>query len=384
MNIKRFLFTILAVAVATATFAGTKSQESFNDGWRFHKGAAEGAEQVSYDDSKWRSLDLPHDWAIEGPFSEEYNARCGGLPYHGTGWYRKSFFVKPSEEGRVVNITFDAAMSNSTVWVNGVEVGSRPFGYVGFKYDISKYLKYGEQNVIAVRLTPEDYSSRWYPGAGLYRNVWLSSDFKTHIPQWGTFVTTPTVTDKLAVVQVETEVQNDSSSDQTVTLNYAIISPENKVVAKRSETLFVKANSTAMAGVWIDVKEPKRWDVETPNLYKVSIKMLSRDTPIDESETTFGIRTITYDPDGIYINGEMVRFNGVCLHHDNGPLGGAQYDRADERKLQIMKEMGANAVRTAHNPPSPEFMDLCDKLGLYVLVETFDMWRVQKTPQDYS
>lgn len=357
---------------------------SFNDDWQFYKGIAEGAEQPTYDVSKWRTLDLPHDWAIEGPFSVEYNARCGGLPYHGTGWYRKEFFVKPSEEGRVINIIFDAAMCNSTVWVNGEEVGHRPFGYVGFKYDISKYLKYGERNTIAVRLVPEDYSSRWYPGAGLYRNVWLSSDFATHIPHWGTYVTTPTVSDKLAVVQVETDIQNTSSLDQTLTLNYVIKSPDNKVVAKKSETVFVKGNSTAKGGMWFDIKEPKRWDCDNPNLYKVTTKVLSRDTPIDESETTFGIRTITYDPDGIYINGKMVRFNGVCLHHDNGPLGGALNVRADERKLQIMKQMGANAVRTSHNPPSPEFMDLCDRLGLYVLVETFDMWRVQKTPQDYS
>ncbi len=384
MNIKKQLLTLLSLVIATTSMAGTKSLVSFNDDWHFFKGRVDGAEQVSYDDSQWRKLDLPHDWAIEGPFSVEYNARCGGLPYHGTGWYRKEFYVKPSDEGRVINIVFDAAMNNSTVWVNGVEVGHRPFGYVGFRYDISKYLKYGENNTIAVRLTPEDYSSRWYPGAGLYRNVWMCVDFPTHIPQNGTYITTPTVTDKNAVVQVETDIENSSSSDQTITINYAITSPDNKVVAKKSEEVFVKANSSTKAGIWMDVKSPKRWDAENPNLYTLSTKVLSRDTPIDESETQFGIRTITYDPDGIYINGEKVRFQGVCLHHDNGPLGGALNVRADERKLQIMKEMGANAIRTSHNPPSPEFMALCDKLGFYVLVETFDMWRVQKTPQDYS
>ncbi|MFI3249110.1 MAG: glycoside hydrolase family 2, partial [Rikenellaceae bacterium] len=291
----QFLLFLLSV-ITSSTIAGTNSLVSFNDDWHFHKGIAEGAEQTTFNDDDWRVVDLPHDWAIEGPFSVEYNARCGGLPYHGTGWYRKEFFVNPSEEGRVINIIFDAAMCNSTVWVNGVEVGHRPFGYVGFKYDISSYLKYGDKNTIAVRLMPEDYSSRWYPGAGLYRNVWLSSDFKTHIPHWGTYVTTPTVTDKLAVVQVETEVQNSSSLDQEITLNHTITSPENKVVATKSETIFVKGNSTTTGGMWFDIQDPQRWDCDNPNLYTVTTKMLSRDTPIDQSETTFGIRTITYDP----------------------------------------------------------------------------------------
>ncbi len=383
-KIKSFVAAICALFCVVSLSARSMTLDLFNDNWQFQIGAAEGAEVPQYDDSQWRRVNLPHDWAIEGPFSEEYNARCGGLPYHGTAWYRKSFDIKPSEAGRVINIIFDAAMSNSTVWVNGHELGHRPFGYVSFKYDISKYLNYGGRNVVAVRLQPEDYSSRYYPGAGLYRNVWLCSDFPVHIPHWGTYVTTPTITDAKAVVQVETDVENRADSAQQMTLNYSVVAPNGKVVAKKSEVVDIAANSKAKGGVWMDVKSPEIWDIDTPNLYKLITKAFVGSTLVDEAETTFGIRSITYDPDGFYLNGRKMRFQGVCLHHDNGPLGGALYERADERKLQIMKDMGANAIRTAHNPTSSEFLDLCDKLGLVVLVEAFDMWRYPKTPQDYS
>ncbi len=384
MKRTKLLLIITALFSVLTVSAGTKSLKSFNEGWQFYRGIAEGAEQVDYDTSEWRDLDLPHDWAIEGPFSSEYNARCGGLPYHGTGWYRKEFDVSFAQEGRITNIIFDAAMNNATVWVNGVEVGRRYFGYVGFKFDITKYLKYGDKNVIAVRLTPEDHSSRWYPGAGLYRNVWISSDMPTHIPHWGTYVTTPTVTDAKAVVQVETQIKNDSDSEQPLTVQYEIIAPNDKVVAKKMDKITIAANSQKKIGIYMDVLKPLRWDLETPNMYTLKTKVVSHKATIDESETPFGIRQIAYDKDGFYLNGRKIKFNGVCIHHDNGPLGGELYERADERKIQIMKDMGANAIRTSHNPAAPEFLDLCDRMGMLVLCEMFDMWRVPKVPQGYS
>ncbi len=385
MNRLRFYISTVALAFCTMVAnAGTQSLKSFNEDWQFYNGIAQGAESVDYDSSQWRELDLPHDWAIEGEFSSDYNARCGGLPYHGTGWYRKEFFVKRSEEGRVINIIFDGAMSNSTIWINGEMVGERKFGYVGFKFDISKYLKYGEDNIIAVRLMPEDHSSRWYPGAGLYRNVWITSDLPTHIPHWGTFVTTPTVTDQNAVVQVETEIQNSSLSQQPLTIEYQVISPNNKVVAKKSEKVVIEPSTTKKFGIYMDVAKPMKWDIETPNMYTLSTKVIVHHTAIDESVTPFGIRHIAYDRDGFYLNDRKIRLNGVCIHHDNGPLGGALYERADERKIQMMKDMGANAIRTSHNPPSPEFLDLCDRMGMLIVCEAFDMWRISKTPQDYS
>ena len=359
---KQTLLTFLLIFSSLYSYAGTSTLKSFNEDWKFYKGKQQGAESPSFDDSQWRTLDLPHDWAIEGPFSIDYNARAGGLPFHGTAWYRKEFFIKASEEGRIINLIFDAAMSNSTVWVNGKELGFRPFGYIAFKYDISEHIKYGAKNTVAVRLQPEDHSSRWYPGAGLYRNVWISSDCKAHIPHWGTFITTPTVTKALAVAQVETEIENKFPTPQNLTIQYTLYNKDNKLVAKQTEEIAIAPKSTVKAGCFLNIKNPLLWDIENPHLYTLKTKMLSRDTPIDETITTFGVRRITWDPDGFYLNGQRIRFNGVCLHHDNGPLGGAVYKRADERKLEIMKQMGVNAIRTSHNPPSPEFLDLCDKI----------------------
>ncbi len=385
MNIRKILLSLLCLLIASATYAGGVDVKSFNDNWRFLKSDAKGAEQANFDDSQWQALDLPHDWAIEGPFSSEYNARCGGLPTHGTGWYRKSFAMEDSAKGKVVNVIFDGAMYDAYVWVNGQLVGNRPYGYVNFKFDISKYLKYdGSQNVMAVRLQPQDLSSRWYPGAGIYRNVWMSIDNPVHIPTWGTYVTTPTVTDAKAVVQSEVELANHSNSDQTVTVKYSVVDANQKVVATKSEEAVVPANGETTSGVWMDVANPQRWDIETPNMYSLKAEVVVDGKVIDTTVTPFGMRTIEFTTEGFYLNGRKVRFNGVCLHHDNGPIGTAFNLRADERKLQIMKDMGVNAIRTSHNPPAAEFLDLCDRMGLLVLDEAFDGWCVPKTENDYA
>ena len=363
-----------------------KDARSFNKGWLFFKGEGEGAEKTLFSDDSWRKLDLPHDWAIEGPFDVKYNARTGGLPVHGTGWYRKYFKTPANSIGKNVNIIFDGAMNEAHVWVNGRFVGERPYGYVSFAFDISKYLKTdGTDNVISVRLTPRDLSSRWYPGAGLYRNVWISVDDPIHIPLWGTFVTTPTVTDSKAVVQVETEIVNNKKTAADVTVSYKVLDKGNNLVAEAvSTTETLSASSKTKVGVWMNVLNPTKWDTNNPYMYKLVSEVKVDGVVLDKTLTPFGIRSIYYDTNGFYLNGKLVKFNGVCLHHDNGPLGAAVYKRADERKLQIMKDMGVNAIRTSHNPVAPEFLDLCDEMGLLVLDEVFDGWKKPKTALDYG
>ncbi|MDZ8119118.1 glycoside hydrolase family 2 TIM barrel-domain containing protein [Pontiella agarivorans] len=372
MNRRRFIDAAIACSVLTTVAKGGRvdsdfsgMRKSFNTDWRFHKGEAPGAEASGFDDSSWRPLDLPHDWAIEGPFDIKYNARCGGLPFHGTGWYRKSFDVSAELKGKVISIVFDGAMYNAHVWINGHFLGNRPFGYIEFQYDISSYLNYGGSNEIAVQLKPEDLSSRWYPGAGLYRNVWLDVRDSTHVAQWGTFVTTPEVSDAWATVNVETALVGSGSCE------YEVVDPDGQIVARGTSSE-------------LRIKNPKRWDIDSPNLYLLRTTVYVRGEVVDQTVTRFGIRTLKFSKEGFWLNGRKVRIQGVCLHHDNGPLGAVVNRRAIERKLQIMKAMGANSIRTSHNPPSNELLDLCDELGLLVMDEAFDVWERQKVKNGYN
>ncbi|RKR14350.1 beta-galactosidase [Maribacter vaceletii] len=358
---------------------------NFNADWKFHNQEAEGAEKPTYNDSSWRNLSLPHDWAIEGPFDVKYNARAGGLPFHGTGWYRKHFTMEANAKGKVVTLEFEGAMYDAYVWVNGTLVGNRPYGYIGFEFDISEHLKYdGSDNTIAVRLRPQDLSSRWYPGAGLYRSVWLKIDNPIHVGQWGTYITTPTVTKEIAVVQNETTVVNKNNKEVTVNVKQEYVSPEGKVVATVNEDITIKPNATAISQLYTNIENPQRWDTENPNLYKTITTITENNTVVDTHHSKIGLRSIAYTKEGFFLNGKKVRFNGVCLHHDNGALGSAVYKRADERKLQIMKSMGVNAIRTSHNPPSREFLEACDELGLLVQDEAFDVWKMEKVPNGYN
>ncbi|WP_197526960.1 glycoside hydrolase family 2 TIM barrel-domain containing protein [Pirellulimonas nuda] len=369
-----------------ALMASASAPESFNADWRFHKGEAEGAEAIGYNDADWRELSLPHDWAIEGPFDKQYNARAGGLPFHGTGWYRKSFPTPPTGDGQRVAIEFDGAMYDAHVWVNGRFVGNRPMGYIGFEFDITDLLtRDGSDNVIAVRLRPEDLSSRWYPGAGLYRNVWLNVRPAVHVPQWGVSVTTPSVTDDLAAVAVATRVANHRDKAIDLIVRQTVLDPDGKPAATHDLPLRIGAGQTETARQRLAVATPARWDIDEPNLYTVVTELRSKDQPIDRAETRFGIRTVEFGPEyGLRLNGRNVRVNGVCMHHDLGPLGAAVNRRATQRQLEIMKSMGVNAIRTSHNPPSPEQLELCDQMGLLVIDEAFDCWRMPKVPNGYN
>ncbi len=365
-------------AVQAVANASDNHRKSFNEGWKFHKGQAEGANATKFDDSKWRSVELPHDWAIEGPFDVKYNARCGGLPFHGTGWYRKTFDIPSDAQGKSVFVTFDGAMYNAHVWINGHFLGNRPFGYIEFQHDLSKHLNYGGSNVIAVKLAPEDLSSRWYPGAGLYRNVWLDVRNPIHVAHWGTYVTTPEINDEIAIVRVETKLAGDRAGKE-VKVQYEVFDPAGKSVVSKG------MNAGWVSVFELGVAKPERWTLDSPALYTLKTSVTENGKVVDVTQTRFGIRTIEFSKTGGFkLNGQPTRINGVCLHHDNGPLGAAVNRRAIQRKLQIMKRMGVNSIRTSHNPPSNELLDLCDELGLLVQVEAFDVWKIAKVPNGYN
>jgi len=358
---------------------------SFNEGWKFYKGEASNAQYISFDDSSWRDQNLPHDWAIEGPFDIQYNARCGGLPFHGEGWYRKSFNISKNAKGKHITVHFDGAMYNAKVWLNGVLIGHRPNGYIGFTVDLSEHLNYGGENLIAVQLTPEDLSSRWYPGAGIYRNTWLEINNPVHVAKWGTFITTPTITNELANINIQTEIENTTSINKTITIQTLIFSKENKELSAVSESITVNKNEISIINQSTEIVNPKLWGLQSPYLYRAETKLFEKGNLIDTYNTTFGVRTIKYGSDfGFKLNDEPTKFQGVCLHHDLGPLGTAVNKRATERQLEIMQDMGVNAIRTSHNPPSPEQVQLCDQMGLMIQVEAFDMWKKPKVENGYS
>ena len=331
-------------------------------------------------------LDLPHDWAIEGPFDRRFDPHTGGLDVAGTGWYRRHFRVASSERGRQYAIELDGTMANARVFLNGHDLGSRPYGYIGYAFDLTPYLVFGEtENVIAVRLAPDPDASRWYPGAGIYRHVWLESTTDVHVAMWGTFVTTPDVTDERARVEVRTELLNRRPETARVTLQATVLDADGRAVAQAESDRAMGAQSNDKVNVRLDVPRPHRWDVDDPYLYSVLTVVREGQRVLDRSTTAFGVRTIAFDrSQGFALNGRPRKLHGVCMHHDLGALGTAVNRNAIERQLRLMKEMGANALRTSHNPPAPEVLDACDRLGLVVMDEAFDMWKTPKRPNGSS
>ncbi|TWU62716.1 beta-galactosidase GalB [Crateriforma conspicua] len=378
---------VLMASIVSAENLQRMGRESFNNDWRFHRGAAENAQNAQYDDASWRQLRLPHDWAIEGPFDIQYNARCGGLPFHGIGWYRKSFTLPESDRGKHISVEFDGAMYNAEVWLNGHKVGQRPFGYMGFVCDLTGHVNFGDEaNVIAVRLAPEDLSSRWYPGAGIYRNVWLDRKSSMHVDHWGTSITTPTVTAEQAVVAIETSIRCSDAGNCTGALETTILDATGQSIAQSTQSIEGKPEKAVTVSTELNVDQPKLWDINQPNLYHAVSKIVSADGEVlDRYVTRFGIRTIDFSAEnGFVLNGKSVKFKGVCLHHDLGPLGAAVNRRATMRQLEIMQSMGVNAIRTSHNPPSPEQLECCDELGLVVMDESFDVWQIAKVENGYN
>ncbi len=378
--------SVVHVVASTSMIQPEKRHTSFNDDWRFFKGDSDGAEKPGFDDSKWAQVRLPHDWAIEGPFDRTLNPHTGALPISGTGWYRKTFTFPATFNDRYVTVEFDGAMSNSRVWLNGHELGGRPYGYIGFAFDLTPLLLLnGQENVLAVRLSPEDRSSRWYPGAGIYRNVWLDVTGPVHVARWGTYVTTPKISDEDAEVVVNTSVQSHLNHAGKFTLRTSIVNSAGDVVSHADKMISIGGNSTQIVMTSLNLSRPHRWDVDDPYLYTLLTEVISGHEAVDKYTTPFGIRTVVFDKEkGLLLNGRHRKIHGVCLHHDLGALGAAVNRRATERQLQILKEAGVNAIRTSHNPPSPELLEYCDRLGLLVMDEAFDMWRIPKVPNGYS
>lgn len=387
----------VSMSVCRAEAGPSRVETCLKDGWRFHRGEADGAFVPGYDDSGWKSVSVPHDWAITGPFSIENDlqnvqivqnmetkaslktGRTGGLPYVGIGWYRTEFSVP---DGMTAELLFDGAMSEARVYVNGHEVCFWPYGYSPFHCDVTPYLNKSGSNVLAVRLENLPFSSRWYPGAGLYRNVHLiCTSAKAHIPVWGTFVSTPSVHKDMASVSLGISLISDK---ENIDIEYYtdIISPEGeKVASRRSVALYHNGDSHVQKFL---VKEPKLWSPEHPHLYKALTRILVDGVVTDEYETRFGIRSVEFIPEkGFYLNGEHRKFKGVCNHHDLGPLGAAVSVPALRHQLTMLKDMGCDAVRTSHNTPAPELVSLCDEMGFMMMVEPFDEWNDAKCQNGY-
>jgi len=355
----------------------TRLRLKFNENWKFINEDVTDAQSIDFDDSSWRSLDLPHDWAIEGPFTKEVYFQGGFLPYPGVGWYRKTFEV--SAKGKHALLEFDGVMMNAKVWLNGQYVGGWAFGYSSFALDITKFLKHNQKNVLAVRVENIDFSSRWYPGSGIYRNVWLTVTDPVHIAHWGTYVTTPNVDDKKAEVKVETQVENNYNQSEEINLKTEIVDSDGKVISTVMTSGEINGGSKYKFEQKLQIENPNRWDVDDPYLYTVVSKILKDGIVVDDYKSPLGIRTFRFDADkGFFLNDRSLKLNGVNMHHDLGPLGSVLNYRATQRQLEIMKSMGVNAIRTAHNPPSPEQLDLCDQMGILVMDESFDEWRRPK------
>jgi beta-galactosidase len=354
--------------------------------------------QPGFDDSAWRAVALPHDWGIEGPFDQKYPGETGKLPWWGVGWYRKHFNVDAEKTaGRKYFLQIDGAMSYSSLWLNGKFVGGWPYGYASYQLDLTPFIKVGGENVIAIRLDNPPNSSRWYPGGGIYRNVWLLKTAPVHVAQWGTYITTPVVSSTSATVRVKTEISMSLKVTRPDLMHFyktEIYSLDENglktgaaVAVDESSMSFAKG-PTYGDGTFtsdIKIKNPKLWSIEKPNLY-VAVTKISQDGKVlDSYETVFGIRTAQFTTDnGFLLNGKRVALNGVCDHHDLGALGSAINTRALQRQLEILKSMGCNAIRTSHNPPAPELLDLCDRMGFVVMDEAFDCWKIGKKPNGYN
>lgn len=369
-------------------------------GWKFTREDNKIFADAEYNDSSWQNVTIPHDWAIAGPFdmsidvqtvkviedgekAEKLRAgRTGALPFVGTGWYRYNLGRLKTENGEIYRLEFDGAMSNSKVYINGKLTAERPYGYSSFSLDITNMLVKDADNIIAVRLENKEESSRWYPGAGLYRNVRLVKLAPVHIAHWGTYITTPEIRDKTASVFIRTTV-NNSQELENVFIKTVILDPDGNETATSSIPLSEGKQVTVTES--FNIKNIRRWDIDSPEMYKTVISIIHNGKTIDTYETPFGIRTFSFTPDnGFILNGRRVPIQGVCMHHDLGPLGAAVNTRAIERQLEIMKEMGCNAIRTSHNPPAPELLDLCDRMGFLVMDESFDEWRMGKNKNGYA
>lgn len=402
MTIRKYIVNLLLLAFSIHLGAeNVRVIENFDYNWLFGRYGlqADGSkieepaavQDVSFNDSCWKQLDLPHDWAVEGPFRTDLEGFTGKLPWRGIGWYRKHFKVDKTDIGKRFYLDFDGAMAHAEVWLNGKKVGGHPYGYTSFRVDLTPQLSFEGENVVAVRLNTENIGSRWYPGAGIYRHVRLVKTSPVHVDHWGVFVTTPSISDVEAEALVHVQVRNHLSVpvkghySVSVYELYADNQTGRKVASSSHVRLDLPANATAQDSVSLRILSPKRWSLEATNRYLARVKVDDGKYLVDTYEVPFGFRTIQFTHDnGFLLNGKRVQIQGTCNHHDLGALGTAINMVALERQLKILKSFGCNALRTSHNIPAPELLELADKMGFLVMDEAFDCWREGKQSGDYG
>jgi beta-galactosidase len=401
----RLLSGFILVVGIVSTFAVSQRDRSFDSDWRFLRADAPGAESLAFDDSTWRTLDVPHDWSIEdlpaadgsasdqsatnriGPFDRSLS-KGGAATGHvvgGTAWYRKPFKLASADAKKLVAVRFDGVYMNADFWINGHPLGNHPYGYTSFEFDLTPYLNpAGKENVLAVRVRNEGKNSRWYSGSGIYRHTWLTVTDPIYVPTWGVFVTTPEVSKEKAIVKITSEVRNASLAAADVLVRARVLDANGKVIKSVETKIQLPAKETRPVAQTLEVPTPKLWSLDAPELYSAEVEIVAARKTVDVVATLFGIRKIEIDAEhGFRLNGELLKLKGGCVHHDNGPLGAVAIDRAEERRVELLKANGFNAIRTSHNPPSPAFLDACDRLGMLVVDEAFDCWERSKSPQDY-
>ncbi len=382
------LFFAVVVAASMSRAAEPSRQRLLMDlGWKFNLGNVDGAETAAFNDAAWRNVDLPHDYDIERKVDRKNpGGRSDGYFPNGLACYRRTFTVPESWRGKQVSVEFGGVYMNADVWINGHHLGAHPYGYTTFSYDLTPHLKIGEKNVLSVRVDNTHFgNTRWYSGSGIYRHVWLSVTEPVHVAQWGTYVMTPEVSESRAQVLVQTTVRNDSDAPQRGTLTTQIVDGDGTVAATSDTPIELAEHSESMVEQALNVASPKLWTPETPVLYRAVSRVKLGDAIADEYQTPFGIRTLKYSVEnGMQLNGKTIKLCGGCVHHDNGCLGSAAFDRAEERRVELLKAAGFNFIRTSHNPPSEEFLNACDRLGMLVMDEAFDCWEQGKNRYDYN
>ena len=374
------LTLLFALLPNQSTAAVSRVTQDLDANWLFSKGDFASAMMRSFDDSVWRQVNVPHDWSSDGPFSAEYGSGNGYAP-GGIGWYRKYFKIDANQKGRVVAIEFDGVYDYSEIWINGQFVGGRPYGFSSFQLDLTPFVKFGsDDNLVAVRVDHSRFAdSRFYTGSGIYRNVRLVITDKLRIAHWGVSVTTPKIKSDSAVVRIETTVENSSVDKRKFSLQSDIVAPGGKIVASLTSSKLAAGNSAQTLVQELKVSRPELWSPDSPSLYTLKSRVKSGDAVVDETETPFGVRTATFDAArGFFLNGISTKLKGVCIHHDAGSLGAAVPEKALERRLRLLKEIGVNAIRTSHNPPDPALLDFCDRLGFLVMDEAFDEFTPMK------
>lgn len=371
---KTLIFLLIAFYSLTLS-AEERNWINFNEAWRFAKGNSGNAEAVDFDDSQWELIRVPHDWAIAGPFDESEPGQTGKLPWKGEGWYRKTFTIDESEQGKVIYFLFDGIMANPTVYINGKVAGRWDYGYNSFYVDATGFVQFGAENTIAVHVDTRNHGSRWYPGAGIYRKVRMLITNPVHSEIWGTYITTPVVEKSHAEVRVLDNILNFSDTEREITVETKILNAGSVEIVTSERKKKIAAQGQMEFDNWMQVNYPVLWDVDNPVLYQLKTIVKEGDVVLDEKTSAFGFRTFEFTAnDGFHLNGRRLQLKGVNLHHDHGPLGAAFNYRSMERKFEIMKEMGVNAIRNSHNVEAPEFLELCDRMGFVVFDEAFDKW----------